>query len=103
MIDVIKCDANDAKFECLHVAAMRHDMKLIDLLLRFGANPLMESGGRYKETALQKCEWRWKLFCEQRDKNKKGDGDDDEKEQMTANKTTTNRRTKRYKPPKIAC
>merc|ERR1719461_1431919 len=77
MMDVIKCDVNNARNECLHVAAMRHDIALIDLILKRGANPLQLSGDRYKETALGKCEWYWKLFCEQKQKKM----DDDEKEQ----------------------
>ena len=54
---------------------MRHDIKLIDLLLNLGANPILRSADKYGETALDKCEWRWKLFLEQRRKQ-----DDDEKE-----------------------
>merc|ERR1712154_477246 len=57
MIDQIKCNPNDPKYELLHVAANRHDLRLLNICLdEYNINPLSVNA-RWNKTALEECNY----------------------------------------------
>ena len=64
MIDIMKCDPTDPRYELLHVAAGSHNEKLVDICLgEYEINPLLRNC-EWNKTALEECNWAWKIYQE---------------------------------------
>ena len=62
MVNVIKCKPNHPKYELLHHAANKHDLKLVDKCLnKYEINPLLKNG-IWGKTALEECYYAWNQY-----------------------------------------
>eukprot|EP01083_Nonionella_stella_P174679 606266_1 len=59
LVDVLQFDVHSRMHFALQNAAMRHDIDLLNLLFSYGIDPSQKSDDKYKETALQKCQWSY--------------------------------------------
>ena len=62
MINKLRCNPTDFRYKLLHIAAIKHNFKLvIDCLNKYNINPLIRDY-KWNKTPLQHCVYSWKKY-----------------------------------------